>query len=446
MMLSAIRCPALRVLVRAVLIYALVFSTSYAHAQTAAAWHRTDDMVFRIAIYGPSDEIFIWWGHAALIVHNTRWNSNRVFDWGIFTYPSDDFLMDFINNEVRYRGETGSLDLDFYIEEDRDITVYTLNLDRRAKEAILSYAENSVRPENAYYDYHQFLDNCSTRIRDILDLGTGGQFKAHYDSMPGRMSFRQHVRRYTWFRPFSDWFLGFLMGQDLDRQITRWEEMFLPVEIARNIVEFSYIDESGAERRLVSSVQLYNSSKERPPILNQPLATWPITLGLGLLAAVVFFVIRRAGSGGVSGRIILGISQSLLGLFFGAAGCVLFFGLFLLKDDYIQQNINIIFINPLLLLIVPLGILSAINSPGNDRRIFFNQPLSNRAGHFFSKISAAGCLSVIWTYIFFAGVFSMLLWVFPFFNQQHYDVPALILPTAFVFSLLPERIFGYKFL
>ena len=191
---------------RFVLIFILVFS--FAHAQTAAAAPPpVDDLVFRIVIYGPSDDIFIWWGHAALIVHNTRWNFSRVFDWGIFSYPSDNFLYDFIHERVQYRSSVGPLNFRNYINEDRDIIVYTLNLDRRAKEIILAYAENSVRPENMYYDYHQFQDNCATRIRDIIDMGTKGQFRAVFENTPGRLTIRQHVRRFTWFRPFSEWFL-----------------------------------------------------------------------------------------------------------------------------------------------------------------------------------------------------------------------------------------------
>ena len=208
------------------LIFAIVFSSAY--GQDNAERTPFDDLVFKIAVIGPSDEIFIWWGHAALIVENTRWNFSRVFDWGIFTYPSDSFLKDFIRQQVHYKCASGGLYLDEYIDEDRDITVYTLNLDSSAKKIILDYAENNILPENCYYDYHEFRDNCATRIRDIIDMGTGGQLKAAFGSVPGRFSVRQHIRRYTWFRPVSDWFLGFMMGQDLDEKITPGMKCFCP--------------------------------------------------------------------------------------------------------------------------------------------------------------------------------------------------------------------------
>jgi len=397
--------------------FAIVLSS--AHGQNYAERNLFDDLVFKIAIIGPSDEIFIWWGHAALIVENTRWNFSRVFDWGIFTYPSDDFLKDFLNEQVRYKCATGGLYLDEYIDEDRDITVYTLNLDSKAKKIILDYAENNILPENCYYDYHEFRDNCATRIRDIIDMGIDGQFKAAFGNVPGRFSLRQHIQRYTWFRPVSDWFLGFLMGQDLDKKITPWDEMFLPVEIARNIVDFTYTDSGGAERKLVNSVQIFNSSKNRQPILNEPLTTWPFALTAGLIAsALIFFIKSIRKKHPRLSRILLGISHSLLGLFLGGCGCVLAFGFFM-NNDYFKQNANILFVNPLLLAIVPLGILYAANKQ--------------------FRLNPGKCLRVLWTYVFIAVSITVLARALPFFYQQNQSVQGIVLPLALALSGIPRQ-------
>ena len=407
------------------IILLLIFIFSPVYAQDISEWHPMDDLTLKMAVFGPYDEIFIWWGHAALIVENTRWGFLRVFDWGIFSYPSDNFLKDFIRGQVRYRSASGSLNLAEYINEDRDIVLYTLNLDRKGKETILAYAENSVLPENRYYDYHEFRDNCATRIRDIIDMGTGGQFKAAFDNVPGRFSIRQHVTRFTWARPFSNWFLGFMMGQDLDRKITVWDEMFLPVEIARNIVDFTYTDNSGVERKLVSSVQVVNSSNNRQPILTTPLTTWPFALAAGVIFAFLLFRIKHLSKMHPrAGRITWGMTQSLLGLFFGGIGCVLVFGAFVMDNDYFQQNFNLLFVNPLLLVIFPLGILSALNKA--------------------LRINPARCLHILWTSVFIAGSVTVLIRILPFFFQQNQSVQGIVLPIAFVFSCIPDNLYKLK--
>ena len=408
----------------------LLFFTfaSFLHAQT-----RTEDMIFKVAVFGPADELYIWWGHAALIVKNTRWGFSRVFDWGIFSYPSDNFMLDFVKNRVQYRVATGILNLNEYIEEDRDIVIFTLDLDTKSKEIMLSYAENRVLLENRYYDYHQFRDNCATGIRDILDLGVGGQLKAMFGNTPGRFTLRQHVRRFTSLKPIPDWFFDFLMGRNLDRPMSVWDEMFLPAEIARNIVDFRYIDNSGKERALVKSVEIIHSSKNRQPILNKPLTVWHFHLALGLFLAFFLSKIKKLHEKHlIPARITFGISQSLLGLFFGAAGCVLFFGLFILPKDYIHQNINIFFVNPLLLAAIPLGIIAAA---GKVRSL--------KAGKY---------LRLLWAYVFITGSIAAFVRLIPALNQQNQSALALILPIAWVlagfqkesFTSLKRKFFAKK--
>jgi hypothetical protein len=376
-----------------------------------------DDLKFKIAVYGPSDEIFIWWGHAALVIENTRWGYSRVFDWGIFTYPGDNFLDEFLKNEVRYKCTVDPWDVDMYIGEDRDVTVYTLALDPDKKEAILNYAENNVLPENCYYEYHELRDNCSTRIRDIIDMGTGGQLKEQFYDAPGRFSFRQHIRRFTWSKSYADWFLDSLMGQDLDEPISVWSEMFLPVEIGRNIINFKYTGASGTERKLVSSVEIINATKSRQPVLSAPLRRWPRDLTLSLLLAALAAGLHTL-RGKKAGRILWGISQSLLGLGLGISGCVLVFGWFFMSNDYIQQNINLLFINPLLLAVVPLGILSAVKP---------------------SCPKVEKCLHILWAYVFFAGIFAFAVKITPVFFQQNQAALSLVLPPASVFCFFSRK-------
>lgn len=430
-------------------VFALIFVFSFAYAQDntersppvppTEERHPMDELIFKVAVFGPADDIFIWWGHAALIVHNTRWNFSRVFDWGIFSYPSDSFTKDFILQRVSYRSAVGSLNLRAYINEDRDITIYTLNLDRRAKEIMLAYAENSVLPANRYYDYDQFRDNCATRIRDIIDMGTRGQFRAAFEDVPGRLSIRQHVRRFTWSKPFSEWFLCFMLGQYHDREISVWDEMFLPVEIARNITDFTWIDDYGVERQLVSSVELAYASKNRPPILNRPSPMWIFALKTGIIASQFFFFLRfLRRKFPRSGRILWGISQSVLGLFLGGIGCVLMFGKFFMNNDYFQQNFNLLFINPLLLFMIPLGILAALGKP------VMKHPPRPLYEEFLLRLDPERCLRILWTYVFIAGSFTVLVRVLPFAYQQNQSVQGLILPVALALSGISDSAYRLK--
>jgi len=400
--------------------------------EPAAAAAPEDDLLFKIAIMGPSDEVYIWWGHAALIVENTRYNYARIFDWGIFNYPSDNFLWDFVNNRVRYNCRVGPYDLREYFDEDRDIVVYTLDLSAAGKKAILDYAENAVLPENCYYDYHEFRNNCSTGIRDVIDIGTEGRLKAVTQQMPGRFSLRSHIRRFAWHNAIADWFFEFLMGQTLDDPVNVWDEMFLPSEIAREISEFKLTGKDGLERPLVIHREILNSTKTRNPIVQRPMKLFLPSLGWGLAAAFFLALVKKfRKSFPRIGRAVWGLCNVAAGVVLGGIGTILFYGRYLLNYDYIRQNGNLLFINPLLLLALPLGIAACFGAGVTVRG---------------KVIAAEKVLRILWAYVFAAGFLVLAARVFPFYYQHNMAILALVLPPAFVLggmSALCKKLIAY---
>ena len=383
-----------------------------------------DNLLFKIAIFGPSDDIFIWWGHIGLIIENMSSNYARIYDWGIFAFSGDSFVRAYALNDISYRCgvSPASEDIENYINEDRDIVMYTLDLDSSQKEAILDYANNNIRQENCWYTYHQFRDNCSTRVRDLIDMGTGGQLKKYFENAPGRFTFREHMRRFIWYSPFSDWFLGFLFGREGDRDISMWEEMFLPVELGRSIADYSYIDDTGARRKLVSNVEIINETKNRTAVLETPRSQIPRTLAAGLAIAALLMLARLLRKKRpLAGRALMGIIQSAAGLALGIAGSILFFASRVPERDYMRGNINLLYANPLALAVIPLGIIAALGAK--------------------FSLGAERCLRIWWRYVCAACVVSALLNILPFLRQDNWPTLALILPVALALSL-PERARG----
>ena len=399
----------------------LFFSGGFLEAQDLPPEDPMDNLLFKIAVFGPSDEIFIWWGHAGLIVENMTTGFGRIYDWGIFAFDGDSFIRAYALDEIKYRsGVSPSIvDIENYIDEDRDIVLYTLDLDPSKKRAILDYADDNTLPANCWYIYHQFRDNCSTRIRDLVDMVPGGQFRKDFENAPGRFTFREHMRRFSWYSPFYDWFLGFLLGKGIDRDISMWEEMYLPVELGRNLVNYRYIDDTGARRKLVSDVEIVNKTKNRAAVLEAPRSQIPRTLATGLaVAALLMLVHLLRKKRPLAGRVLMGISHSIAGLALGIAGSVLFFASRVPERDYMRGNINLLYANPLVLAVIPLGVIYALGAK--------------------FSLGAGRCLRVWWRYVCAACAVSALLNVLPFLRQDNWPTLALVLPIALVLSL-PER-------
>jgi hypothetical protein len=398
----------------------------FAQAGDPADGYPADDpLVIKLAVIGPGDELYFWWGHIGLIIEDYEKGSARFYDWGVFSFENENFFVNFAFGRLLYSCMVTSIEwnLGNYLTTNRDITLYTLDLPTSAKEELAAFAEWNVRPENKNYFYHHFRDNCATRVRDILDTAVEGQFKVRYGQAPGRYTLRQHVRRHTYFNPFFDWILNFWMGQDIDTPITVWEEMFLPAEIGARAAEFSYTGSDGIERKLVRSVEVLNTALGRPPILDAPRRQWPRELVLGLVAAFalgLLLVLRNRDSR--AAELMWALGQGALGFFFGAAGLVLFFMTFFTNHDYTYHNINIIFINPLLLAALPLGIIFV------------------KTDYFDKKAKLELAIKILWSYVFVFGLLSLLLRLLPFFRQQNQVTLALVLPFAAVLSLLPDLV------
>ncbi|MDR2375399.1 MAG: DUF4105 domain-containing protein [Treponema sp.] len=387
---------------------------------------RGEYLTLKVAVMGPGDELYFWWGHIALVVEDSLSGRSWFYDYGIFSFDSENFYFNFAMGRLLYRCGVSPAQMNYraYIMTNRDITLYTLDLPPETREEVWRFAEINVLPENRNYYYHHFKDNCATRIRDILDIATGGQFKTAFGQAPSPFTLRQQVRRHTWFNPFMDWFLNFLMGQDIDVPITVWQEMFLPQAIGDRIADFPYTDVRGTARNLVSDIEVLNRALNRPPVLERPRRQWIWELVLGLGIAVLLGILRffvKKGPGFL--RVILGLIQALLGLFFGAAGTVLFFMTFFTDHDYTWHNINVLFVNPLWFAALVWGIRFAC---------------SNGQRGFAPAEKAGVLLKWFWTGVFVLCLLTMPVKLLPFFYQQNQVTQALILPIAFVLGWFPE--------
>jgi hypothetical protein len=381
---------------------------------------RGDALTLRIAVIGPGDELYFWWGHIGLVVEDNISGTSRFFDWGVFSFENENFFLNFAFGRLIYSCMVSTAETNFnrFVKTNRDITLYTLDLPRDKKEAIMRFAENNMLPENRDYAYHHFKDNCATRIRDIVDLALDGRFKADFINEQSRFTLRQHVRRHTWFNPFFDWILNFWMGQDIDKPITVWDDMFLPSEIAMRIKDYRYKDSAGNDRALVSSVEIINRSVGRPIVLDVPRKQWPRELFAALVFSALLVSLYLLLSKRKLFRIFLGLAQSFLGLFFGAAGSLLFFLTFFTDHDYTYHNSNVFFVNPLFFAAVPLGLIFAFTN--NEKKRFVTARLSR----------------AFWTYILLGGFLTMAIKISPAFYQQNQVTQALVLPIAVTMFVL----------
>ena len=114
-----------------------------------------------------------------------------------------------------------------YYQFDRTIWKQLLPLTADQKQKILVKLEHDILEENRYYAYDHFADNCTTRIRDIIDDATGGALKSMTDTTDAH-TFRDYARDGFAGMRIPSLITDIAMGRTTDRVPTYWERMFLP--------------------------------------------------------------------------------------------------------------------------------------------------------------------------------------------------------------------------
>lgn len=122
-----------------------------------------------------------------------------------------------------------------YRTADRTIWAQEIPLDAAQKTKLIAKLEDDVVEAHRYYAYDHFDDNCTTRIRDILDDVTDHSLSKMTEPA-GDKTFRDYARDGFYGMRTPLVIADLIMGRSTDRVPTYWERMFLP-QYLREAVE-----------------------------------------------------------------------------------------------------------------------------------------------------------------------------------------------------------------
>ena len=128
-----------------------------------------------------------------------------------------------------------------YHYTDRTIWRQPLPLTADQKKKVIDKLELDILEDNKYYAYDHFADNCTTRVRNILDDATGGALKTLTDEPTDGKTFRDLARDgFFGMKEFSRSMLlvtDLVMGRSTDRVPSYWDRMFLPQYLREAVVK-----------------------------------------------------------------------------------------------------------------------------------------------------------------------------------------------------------------
>lgn len=313
----------------------------------------TDSIRFSLLTCAPGTEIYSLFGHTAIRYENYTRRIDVVFNYGMFSFNTPNFIFRFVAGETDY--QLGITPYSYFEAEYamRGSSVYqqVLNLTQSEKERLLTILENNYLPENRIYRYNYFYDNCTTRARDKIEECIEGKV-VYPDSLSGK-SYRSIVHEFTAGSPWDEFGIDLCLGAEADKEINKRQQMFSPFYM-KYYASNAYIVDAGGTRRplILDETKIVDVE---PDEVQLGFVLSPLMCGALFLALCVVM----AWGQWKTQRIWWGWDIVLYGLQ-GLAGCIIAFLFFFSVHPTVGSNWLLILFNPIPLLYLPFMVYKAV--------------------------------------------------------------------------------------
>ena len=317
----------------------------------------------------PGEPLYSAFGHTAIRIRDDSSRIDVVYNFGTFDFDTDWFYLKFARGLLDYRlarNRFGDV-LQAYTREERPIIEQHLSLSAQQLQTIVLRLEQNYLPENRFYRYDFFFDNCSTRPRDVVEGVVGDRL---LDDTPGSESFRGLVNTYINDRGWTEFGINVLFGAVTDRPATARERMFLPNELMYSLDDARI----GANPAVTATDTLFWPRTYQTTSLNYLISpAFILTLLLMLGTLLAFSNVAEHRVGRIADVVLFGLT--------GLAGLVLLLMWFGTEHSVTKQNWN-------LLWALPTNLVLAYR---------LSRPLDN-PGRILLWIAVAGCgiVFVMW--------------------------------------------------
>ena len=376
----------------------------------------------------------VWdnFGHTALRVYDENTNTDTVFNWGVFDVSGGvgAFSWNFFKGIMNYRLATNTPSQEFavYREQQRTVWQDKLNLSNPQKEILYRRLMWNLEPENVEYAYQYFSDNCTTKVRDYLDEALAGKISRQYIGLTDK-TFREQVQSHYQSVSLVAFSLDVLMNSNIDRTVTEWEDMYLPLQLRERLLNIqSDVAENAEQLMLLNESQVIMEfpapTIEANGYYVSSLLLWTpvILLILSLKRIRQSYFAKYARVGLKIPRIsfrVLGMLGLITAVFSGVYGIIMLGSWFVSDHIDTHHNLNLLLFWPTDL----LGILVAL------RWFFFCKPwlMTHNSQPFINYYLLMHVAAMV--------VYAIIM-LFGLAAQSVSDIAIYVLPGFFLYTLL----------
>ncbi len=311
----------------------------------------SDSIRLSLLTCAPGEEIYSLFGHTAIRYENFTQHIDIVFNYGMFSFNTPNFILRFTLGKTDYQLGISSYE-EFAAEYNyygRSVWQQTLNLTYKENERLINLLKDNYRPENRIYRYNFLYDNCATRPRDQIERAIEGKL-IYSDDMTDTntgKSFRDIIHQYTKGHQWARFGIDFCIGSKADEPINRRLMMFVPFYVKDFFSKAVIQDVHKIKRPLVSREEkIITQNKLRVADSD----VYPTPLQTSLL---LFILITAITVYGIRHKKVFWGLDLILFLSAGVAGSILTFLVMLSEHPAVSPNYLLFIFHPLHLLCLP---------------------------------------------------------------------------------------------
>lgn len=307
----------------------------------------SDEAKISILTCSPGTELYSLFGHTGIRVNDPATRTDIVFNYGTFDFNTPYFYLKYARGLLPYQLSITSFPnfLYAYQMDKRSVYSQTLQLDSLQKQHLFDLLLENHRPENRAYLYNFLFDNCTTRSRDVL---TGSLTDTvSWNLQDDHKSFWNLLDEYLSASPWVQWGIHTILGQRGNREASTFEYMFLPDYLMYGLNTAHY-----QGQRLATDAEILYEAPANPthyPWFREPL----FVFGIATLLLTLLLVLSK-------NIYLFNFLAFLFFLFSGIIGCLIVFLGGFTAHPITAPNWNILWANPLNLLILPFTFTRSI--------------------------------------------------------------------------------------
>ena len=248
----------------------------------------SDQAEIHVLTCGPyQGELYSAFGHSAIRVHDPKTGLDWLYNYGVFDFDQPNFYLNFARGYLNYKLAVMDYSRfrDYYIYHNRYIHEQVLNLNKEQKQEFFNFLQWNSEPENQYYYYDYFYDNCATRVRDALIKTFDGNVEFDGSYIDTDYTIRDLTDIYLKHQPWGDLGIDICLGLPMDKKATPFMYMFLPDYIESAFNHATIKTDSGNVPLVKNTIITYSQRDEEiPSSILTPLNAF------GVLFVIILFI------------------------------------------------------------------------------------------------------------------------------------------------------------